>query len=50
MLLTEMTMEQVTYLEGLFAQLTETGWVIPEWLVYLKGVVHMRDYRAGLTY
>lgn len=47
MLLTSITMEQVTVLEGLIAKLTPTGWFIPEWLVYLRVEVTKRDHYLG---
>lgn len=34
-----MTLDQVEDLEEIFAELTPTGWMIPEWLVYLRSVV-----------
>jgi hypothetical protein len=39
MLHTSITLSQVEDLEETFAERTETGWVIPEWLVYLRTVV-----------
>ena len=37
------TAEQVCTLEPVFAKLTEQGWVLPLWLVYLKEQVSKRD-------
>ncbi len=50
MLLTSITQEQVDDLDYIFATLTEDGWVIPDWLVYLRDQVCKRDYRLGLTF
>lgn len=33
------TFEQVYVLEGIFATLTPTGWVIPAWLVLMRDTV-----------
>lgn len=38
---------QVEALETMFATLSATGWVIPEWLVYLRSQVEARDIAAG---
>ena len=37
------SLEQVEVLESIFAQLTESGWVIPDWLVYLRKQVESRS-------
>lgn len=36
MLITFVTLSQVDNLEGIFAELTSTGWVIPLWLRDLR--------------
>ncbi len=46
MLLTGIQMKDVEVLEGHHATLTEDGWVIPEWLVYLRAEVIKRDQIA----
>lgn len=43
MMLTSIKLEDVEELERIFATLTEDGWVIPAWVIYLKGVVIARD-------
>lgn len=46
MILTSITLEQVEVLEGIFAVLTEQGWIIPAWLIHLREVVTTRDEQA----
>jgi len=46
MLIVSITLVQVETLEGIFAQLTESGWVIPLWLVALRDAVETRDTQA----
>lgn len=46
MILTSISLEQVEVLEGIFATLTEQGWVIPDWLIHLRKVVTERDEQA----
>lgn len=36
MLLTSITLQDIETLEEIHSILTEDGWVIPEWLIYLK--------------
>ena len=36
MLLTSITLQDIGTLEEIHAVLTEDGWVIPKWLIYLK--------------
>jgi len=43
MLLTGIQLKDVIILEEHHATLTESGWVIPAWLVYLKEEVIKRD-------
>ena len=43
MLLTGIQMKDVEVLEGHHATLGEDGWVIPQWLVYLREEVIKRD-------
>jgi len=43
MLITSILVEDVEILEGIFATLTPNGWVIPEWLIYLRSEVIKRD-------
>lgn len=43
MILSSISLEQVEVLERTFATLTEAGWVIPAWLVYLRSEVESRD-------
>lgn len=42
MLRTSMKVKDVEILEVIFAKMTETGWVIPDWLMYLRSVVTRR--------
>jgi len=46
MILTSIRLEDVEVLEGIFATLTENGWVIPDWLIHLREVVTTRDEQA----
>ncbi len=53
MLLTGIKLKDVEILETHHAILTEAGWVIPEWLVYLRAEVVKRDstvYRHSPEY
>jgi hypothetical protein len=43
MMLTSIKLEDVEELEVVFAFLTKDGWIIPAWVIYLKGVVIARD-------
>ena len=36
MLLGSMSVKHVEKLKEIFAKLTSTGWVIPDWLIYLE--------------
>lgn len=38
-MITSVNMDQIDDLEVIFATLTEVGWVIPDWLKYLRNVV-----------
>lgn len=42
MLLTSITLQDVRTLEEIHAVLTDNGWVIPEWLIYLKQEVERK--------
>lgn len=44
MILCSIKLEDVEILESIFATLTDQGWVIPPWLVYLRSEVEKRDF------
>ena len=50
MLLTGIQLKDVIVLEEHHANLTEDGWVIPEWLVYLREQVIKRDQAEKLLH
>jgi hypothetical protein len=39
MIIHHISEDQIFYLESIFAVLTETGWVIPDWLKLLKETI-----------
>lgn len=43
MFISGIQLKDVEVLEGHHAFLTEAGWVIPEWLIYLRNEVTKRD-------
>lgn len=43
MLLTSITLQDIETLEEIHAVLTDSGWVIPEWLIYLKQEVLKKE-------
>lgn len=39
------SLKDVEILEGIFATYTDTGWIIPQWLIYLRTCAE-RSYNA----